>query len=265
MIDNDLKEIKESYEECAAIISNWKTQNKNDLINNYIYYEDLGDEKMRSAYISAIILKYWGTLYKWSLENGGSKFSSYDLYSWLIEGIESALSKRSWKDPSKEISKDPNGPDKVVNRCLFSIRGLHYYLSNLNKEAANYNSFSVDEPSKYPNGDDQETGYDNLEVKEDRSYYENLNIYQLVNRYLNNNQNIKAYILYLLAYSDCFINGEFKINKLYRRVREEKNLAKETFDIDIRNYQPKQTRKLVKDVLEALEKDIELKNNLKNA
>ena len=128
---------------CASIIPNWKTANKNDLANAYVDNEN--NERLKDAYFSALMLRYWGNIGKYYISSKDSGFSIQDCYSWLVEALTYSLKQRKWRDPSSSMYEDKNGPDKIINRCIFSRRQYYYYLSNTANRKANVHALSLDD------------------------------------------------------------------------------------------------------------------------
>lgn len=129
------QEYKTFYKD-AEIIPNWKTMNKNKLVNDYIVHEN--DSRLRSAYFSAIMLRYWGNIGKYYTKSKASGFTVEDCYSWLLEAIIIALRYRRWLNKNSQLYGDPNAPDKVINRCIYSRRQYYYYLANRNNRKSNH-------------------------------------------------------------------------------------------------------------------------------
>ena len=80
---------KKLHEDSASIIDGWKTMNKNDLINAYIDVEN--DKKLADAYMSAIILRYWSNIYKYSVLSYKSVNDPTIYYDWLVSSIMKAI------------------------------------------------------------------------------------------------------------------------------------------------------------------------------
>lgn len=136
------REYKALYKCASAYIPDWKTLDKNDLANKYVDNEN--NERLKDAYFSALMLRYWGNIGKYYISSKNSGFSIEDCYHWLIEALMYALKKRKWKDPTSSMYLDKNGPDKIINRCIYSRRKYHYYLSNTSTRKANFCTLSVD-------------------------------------------------------------------------------------------------------------------------
>lgn len=131
-----------SVRQAASIIPNWQTANKNDLANAYI--ENENNELLRNAYFAALMLRYWGNIGHYYTSSKMSGFTIEDCYSWLVESIMYVLRKRKWKDPNSPLSKDPNAPDKLMNRVIRTQRLHYYYIANCQKRRLNYNTVSYD-------------------------------------------------------------------------------------------------------------------------
>ena len=189
----------------ASIIPNWKKANKNDLANAYIDNEK--NEPLKNAYFSALMLRYWGNIGKYYAASKFSGFTIEDCYSWLIESLLYALKKRKWRDPKNALYYDKNGPDKVINRCIYSRRKYYYYLSNTDKRKSNHNKVSIE---------------DKEEIKEDYNIFiaDNTSIINTLNNDIltvscNMYKNNKWFESFLLAFlsSDDFIKWNKKENR----------------------------------------------------
>ena len=130
-----LDEYKVIYEDVARVgLPNWKTINKNDLIR---VAADLKNGPDRDSYVAAIMLNYWNKI---------SKFYSKcklvatpeDVHTWLTMSVMYALDKKPWEVESSSIYNDPNGPDKVINRCM-ECRRITFY-QQLNRYNRKINS-----------------------------------------------------------------------------------------------------------------------------
>lgn len=137
-----LDEIKLSYEQCAdTCVPDWRHLNKNALIKKCLEVENIPE--LYNGYISAIVARYWSVATKYYYQNRSS-VSPEDCYEWLLDSIIYALKLRQWEDPKSAIYNDPNGPDKVINRCMSSARLLFYQYSNCMKRKVNYQVSSVE-------------------------------------------------------------------------------------------------------------------------
>lgn len=203
-----LESYKKSYEDQADmyIDEDWRKMNKNDLVNKYIEVEK--DPVLANAYMSAIICRYWNSLNSYYLKSYRSA-NIEDCYGWLVAAIMRALKHRKWKDPNNKLYNDPNGPDKVINRCIFSNRMGFYQSSNTYKRRRNYGLYSL-ESLIDDYGDTvnlaESTPLDNSD--------EVVDIYRLVNSAFDNKSYVTAFII------DCIVNEDlFKRSKKGNRLK----------------------------------------------
>ena len=117
----------------AEKVNNVDKLDKNDLIRLYIENENTIDA---DNYLSAIIVKYWHLISYYYRKN--SNFEDETYLAWIIEGIMKGLNVRSWTDTSKYISKDEEGPRKVLDRCINTVILNHYYLEDMDKRKVNH-------------------------------------------------------------------------------------------------------------------------------
>lgn len=136
-----LEQNKEIYQQTAdSLIPDWRKQNKNDLI---IQASNCTDSRLKDAYISAIMLRYWNKLdsyyYKCRLVT-----TPEDIHTWLVIAVMYAIDRKPWEDPAQAIYGDPNGPDKVINRIVESKRLTFYQQLNRYKRKINGGITSLD-------------------------------------------------------------------------------------------------------------------------
>ena len=138
-----LKDIKQTYEHLASGIANYKSINKNTLLRAYVDVLEQGDLENAEMYFGAIVCRYWGLIDKYY--NLNMKVVSKEMcYDWLINALLYALSHHRWTDPDASVYNDPNGPDKIVNRCMLCEKQSFYQNSNYDKNAINYRASSLD-------------------------------------------------------------------------------------------------------------------------
>lgn len=137
-----LEEIRQTYLDSAnRSIPKWQEMNKNDLANLYIKNEN--NPILKDAYFSALMLRYWGNIGKHYVASKSS-VEIDECYNWLVEAIMLALKERKWLEKGNKLYGDPAGPDKVINRCIYSMRMGFYQYSNCDKRKINYNTSSID-------------------------------------------------------------------------------------------------------------------------
>lgn len=137
-----LEEIRRTYLKFANNIPNWKTMNKNKLANLYLEHEH--SEPERSYYFSALMCRYWSNVYKFYRTSKSTKLDISDFTSWLAESLFVAFKYRRWKDPSNKLYNDPQAPDKVINRCIYSTRMRYYQYYNMDKRKLNFQTDSIE-------------------------------------------------------------------------------------------------------------------------
>lgn len=138
-----LEAYKKAHEDCADayIKENWRKMDKNVLVNRYVEVEE--NPVLADAYMSAIICRYWGAISKYY----SSSYKSVDVqtcYEWLVQAILWAVQHKKWLEPGNKLQKDPNGPDKVINRCIASVRLGFFQSSNTHKRRQNFGLDSLE-------------------------------------------------------------------------------------------------------------------------
>ena len=124
-----LDENKELCRRTADIIPEWTSMSKNDLCRAYV--ANKGNEAAQNAYLSAILYRYWNLISKYYYMGVGvNRASPEECYDWLVDSVCCCVNSASWEDPNSSIYKDPNGPDKVINRCMKCARLTYYQFIN---------------------------------------------------------------------------------------------------------------------------------------
>lgn len=193
-----LESYKKSYEDQADLYikENWREMNKNDLVNRYIEVED--NATLANAYMSAIICRYWNSLNNYYLKSCNS-VSPEECYGWLLNAILWAVKHRKWKDPNNKLYNDPNGPDKVINRCIFSIRMGFYQSSNTYKRKRNFGLYSLESLMEDYGDAVYLPSPDKLSDSD-----EALSIYNLTRNAFTNGDYVTAFIIDCIVYGDLF-------------------------------------------------------------
>lgn len=138
---NMLEEVYRDYKEQADKIPDWQHLDRNDLIRSCIEHEN---DLSYHNYFSAIVCRYWNNIFQLYSKSHNS-VPLEECYNWLIDAILYTLKHRSWMDPNKTIYRDPNGPDKVLNRCIKSSRLIFYQAANSDNRRINFASLSADQ------------------------------------------------------------------------------------------------------------------------
>lgn len=137
-----LDEYKELYRNCADLIPGWSDMSKNDLCRAYVAAK--GDLHLQNSYLSAIMYKYWHLISKYYYMSVGCA-TAEDCHEWLADSVLCCLNMASWENEKSSIYRDPDGPDKVINRCMKCARLTHYQFSNRKKRKNNFGLQSLDE------------------------------------------------------------------------------------------------------------------------
>lgn len=157
-----LEEYKELCRKAANIAPGWQELSKNDLCREYV--KNKGNETLQNAYISAILYRYWNLISKYYYQSANCA-TPEECYGWLVDSVSCCVNLAAWENPDSSIYNDPNGPDKVINRCMKCARLTYYQFINRKKRRDDFGTLSVDELKElYGNGapepDDPEQEYD---------------------------------------------------------------------------------------------------------
>lgn len=190
-----LEDSKKLYQQSADMIPNWRELSKSELCNLYLEHEH---ESAGDSYLSAIILSYWHSIDK-LYSQSYVVASPEDCYDWLIHAVQYALRKRSWTDPKNKIYGDPNGPDKIINRCIKSTRLTYYQSINRIKRKVNNLIYSLEQLQE-----DSQVEMDLGMACEDS--YDDSEIYNnLVRMRYDRKEYFQAFLIDIILYGDVFI------------------------------------------------------------
>lgn len=137
-----LDEYKELCRVSAEVIPNWTKLTKNELCRAYVLNK--GNEFLQNAYLSAILYKYWNLIGKYYYMSSNCA-TPEECYSWLVDSVSCCVNLASWDDPKSSIYRDPNGPDKVINRCMKCARLTYYQYINRKKRRNDFGILSIED------------------------------------------------------------------------------------------------------------------------
>lgn len=167
-----LQDAKNLYMQAASALGEYQLLTKTELANGYCDAEENHDENLRSAYMAALMLRYWYKIYEWKKDSASLQLEEDDFVDWLYESISLAMLYKLWRYEYKPITsltnkgqfegwqlnekgnkipnkyywkKDSNAPDKIINRCCFSTRGREYQYYNKHKRKSNFGNLSIDQ------------------------------------------------------------------------------------------------------------------------
>lgn len=203
-----IQEMLGSYIRSAEGLGDYKSMTKTELANGYCDADDAHDEVKKNQYFSALMVRYWFKVYDFSRNSEFTRLELEDYASWVSEALAIGLKYRRWRDPSHPLSKDPDAPDKVFNRALFSTRKRWFMYLNKNKRKINFVADSIERQ---------------IEIFEDAAdvlteHVTDIGVksasYSIVQTYINNDKLLEALIIDAIAHQDTFnqkLNGIKKV------------------------------------------------------
>lgn len=145
-----LDEYKELCRKAAGVAEGWEKLSKNDLCRAYVKNKD--NKALQDAYMSAILYRYWNLIGKYYYQSANCA-TVEDCYEWLVDSVSCCVNLAAWENPESSIYNDPNGPDKVINRCMKCARLTYYQFINRKKRKDDFGLLSVEEMKElYGNG-----------------------------------------------------------------------------------------------------------------
>lgn len=220
-------EMQKNFKLDAEQLGDYESMTKTDLANGYCDADEAGDEVMKSAYFSALMLRYWYKIWAWQKDSVSLHLQATDFVDWLIDSLTIAFIYRTWRYEYKpkvslknnglfegwELDKDgnkipnpyyykvdPNAPDKIINRCCFSTRGREYQYHNKDKRSANVNTTSLD--SLIDENGDYAVKWAGCTTNNNHEY--DNPIYLLVNEFVARNELLEGLIVDGMANGDTF-------------------------------------------------------------
>lgn len=243
-----LKDIYNSLEKFASLLGDYRNISKTDLANGYCDADDNHDEAKKNQYLAALMLRYWYKIFEWYKNSKSTRLEIEDYVSWLSESFDIAFKYRRWRDPKDKLYNDPNGPDKVFNRCFYSTRNRWYDYFNKDKRRMNYYAYSLEESIDI-HGD----AADGLLVEDDENHNYNINIDYIIQHFLDKNRSIEAVIIDNICYWNPFrkSNNQLKF--------DEKKLVKNIKNLDIEKYLDYLSSKYIFDVAQVKQDLVNIK------
>ena len=220
------------FEEYAdAYLSDWRTKNKNELCNLYIQNEQ--NDRLKNAYLSAIICKYEPTIQRHYLKT--SYYSSFeDCLDRVIYSITDALRRRRWLYEDSSIYNDPNGPDKAINRTLKTTSMNDELHCNRQKTIINNNLLSI-ESLQEEYGD-----YFNKADSTNNDEYRFI-LKDYIQHKFEKKEYFICFLLYIIQFDNVFDNGEFNEKRAIKYIRsmdqEFFESFSELYEIDMRQVE----------------------------
>ena len=272
-----VREMQTAFMNDASALGDYQLMSKTELANGYCDEDEAaqqakadGDkialqqhEVLRSAYFSALMLRYWYKIFEWQRNSSTLNLELSDFVDWLHDSLYVAFYYRTWryefeatvkegrfieykldKDGNKIPNSyyyvnDENAPDKIINRCCGSMRGRVFQYHNKDKRKANTQTYSLDNMLE-EDGDYAALLAGNYTT--DDSLKSQESAYTLVQTLLNRGESLEALIIESIAYYDS--TKEKKVMKTATDVDEETG---EEFEYKYADVTSKfDSRKLVK-------------------
>ena len=208
--------LKDSYKlflQNALRLDGFKPGTKEDyndiqeLANRYCKAERDNNHDEMGKIICALMIRYWYMIPYLKKKSETLKVDSDDIVYWLYLAFMKAFKYKGWLDDSMNVSKESNGAEKCINRCIDSVRQGAFQESNYDSRKINYLAFSLEESTELY-GDFAEC----LFVEENDNA--NLNVQHIVNSKINKNDLLSAMIIDNICFNDCFTKDKFSTTKL---------------------------------------------------
>lgn len=271
-----IREMQKAFQEDATALGDYQAMTKTELANGYCDADENalkakadGDfdqaeeyEMLRSAYYSALMLRYWYKIFEWQKNSYTLNLDPTDFVDWLSDSLYVAFYYRMWRYEYQAIVKegkfieykldkngnkipnlyyyiiDPNAPDKIINRCCGSMRGRVFQFHNKDKRKIDIQTYSLD--SMIDEEGDYAINYSGAYTEDNRPYTHGA--YSLVQMLLDRGETLEALIVDSIAYQDTFKKQKTTIIK-----KEINNETGEEIKIkDVAVYNMFDPRKLVK-------------------
>ena len=205
----------------ASGLGDYQSLTKTQLANGYCDADERGDINKRDQYYAALILRYWYKIGEFAESSEFMRQPKEDFLSWVAESLDIGLKYRRWRDPSDKLYTDPNGPDKVFNRCFKSTRQRYFRYVNMDCRRASYLADSIDrQEDTFKDGadyiEDSEIIFNEVEEKQKTE-----EIRDIIQHFIDKGDLVDAVILDCIAFGDSTTrkknsHTEFSQSKLTR-------------------------------------------------
>lgn len=208
-----LEEYKELCRQTADSIDGWRDLTKNELCIAYV--KNRGNEDIQNAYLGAILYRYWNLIPKYHYLSS-SCATPEDCYEWLVDSVLCCVNLAVWENPKSSIYNDPNGPDKVINRCMKCARLTYYQFVNRKKRRDNFGLLSIEDLQ-------EEFGSSTFEPKDDSQDIDITAVF--IKDFIITKFRSKDYFIAFLL--DCIISKDvFDLMRLEKDSYQELNVRK---------------------------------------
>lgn len=269
----EIKDLQKAFAADASRLGDYSLLTKTELANGYCdadeaaaaaraagdKAEEAKQEILRSAYHSALMLRYWYKIFEWMQNSMSLHLEPSDFVGWLADSFYVVFYYRVWRYENEAIVKhgrfidwkrdssgnlipnkywyiiDPNAPDKIINRCCGSMRGRVYQFYNKDKRRAGVTAESIE--SMIEEAGDSAAIYGGC--YEDAPQMNGIEC--LISAMLSRGEYIEALIVDGIAYQDSF-----KAKKIERDVRIQTEFGEVVTEKQTEKLSIFDARKLVK-------------------
>ena len=225
-----LQEIKRMFQKDAEKIPEYNLLTPTELGNGYCDAEESGDESMRSAYWSALMVRYWYKIPRWQQTSLSLNLPAEEFVDWLTQCLSGAFYYRSWRFeyeavvkngkfiswkldkegkriPNKHYWKtDPNAVDRTINFFCSAQRGRVYQYVNKDKRKSSGQTLSI-ESMVDDNGRQIDSIGHTAPLEVDGAH-------ELVGIFLRNDKPLEALVVDGVAYQDSFKTKKETIRRI---------------------------------------------------
>lgn len=183
------------------------------LANGYCLAEFNNNKDLQASYLSALMIRYWYMIPFVYDKMKSLRIDIEDVVGIIYDALMKAFKYKSWLDTTKDVSKEKNGAEKCINRCIDSVRQAAFQQSNTDSRKLFYMTYSMEESiEKF--GDASET----LSVEEEDLYS---SIHDIVDYKLKKKDILGALLIDSIVFNDCFVKNNFSITKMVSGIQED--------------------------------------------
>lgn len=195
-----LTEARRTYQAAASYLGDYRSISKWELAHGYSVAQKNNDRNKMNYFFGALMDRYWYKIPQWILNSASLHLPPEEFVHWLEDSLLVAF---RWElgNPDSSIYDDPNGPDKVINRCCFSTRGREYQYYNKDKRKNDAQAVSIYQ--EYEDGDDSES-FNLLDNVASTKGPRVDGAKELINLFLSQHNPVGAMILDGVAYQNAF-------------------------------------------------------------
>ena len=164
MMTEEARWAYKSFVQAASALPGFEAKQKNDvkeydigkLADGYCDAFDAGDEDMKSAYASALMVRYWHMVsFLFCKYHHLPRIEVEDVVGWVWDGIARACRYRGWRDRKQSVYGKVKGPEMCINQCITSVAMMACRAANRKPRRTDFMTVSYDAlGGKSPDGPD---------------------------------------------------------------------------------------------------------------